>query len=296
MILLHPRSTQPHTLFPYTTPFRSSRWQIPLPKWGRRRHKPPLPYLHLPTKALPVSEMFRITLPDGSVREVAPGTTPADVAAAIGPGLAKAALAARIDGEVRDIMRAFDGDTALALITAKDEADALELVRHDYAHVLAEAVQHLFPGTQITFGPATEDGFYYDFAPAPDHGPFTEDDLPAIEEEMRRIIARDEPLIREVWTRAQLIERWTKQGETFKAEWAAELPDDEELTVYKAGKGADAWLDMCRGPHLASTGKLDSQAFKLTPVRSEEHTSELQSLMRISYAVFCFKTKTDTLL
>ncbi|RIA37834.1 threonyl-tRNA synthetase [Hephaestia caeni] len=210
--------------------------------------------------------MFRITLPDGSVREVAPGTTPADVAAAIGPGLAKAALAARIDGEVRDIMRAFEGDSALALITAKDEADALELVRHDYAHILAEAVQHLFPGTQITFGPATEDGFYYDFAPAPDHGPFTEDDLPAIEEEMRRIIARDEPLIREVWTRAQLIERWTKQGETFKAEWAAELPDDEELTVYKAGNGADAWLDMCRGPHLASTGKLDPQAFKLTRV------------------------------
>src|SRR3546814_2430321 len=148
--------------------------------------------------------MFRITLPDGSVREVAPGTTPADVAAAIGPGLAKAALAARIDGEVRDIMRAFEGDTALALITAKDEADALELVRHDYAHVLAEAVQHLFPGTQITFGPATEDGFYYDFAPAPDPGPFTEDDLPAIEAKMRTIIARDDPLLRRVWPRSPL--------------------------------------------------------------------------------------------
>ncbi|HVI99113.1 MAG TPA: threonine--tRNA ligase [Sphingomonas sp.] len=210
--------------------------------------------------------MFRITLPDGSVREVAPGTTPADVAAAIGPGLAKAAIAARIDGEVRDIGRAFEGDTSLALITAKDEADALELARHDYAHVLAEAVQALFPGTQITFGPATEDGFYYDFAPAPDHGPFTEEDLPRIEEEMRRIIARDEPLIREVWTRAQLIERWQKQGETFKAEWAAELPDDEELTVYRAGTGEDAWLDMCRGPHLASTGKLAPDAFKLTRV------------------------------
>src|SRR3546814_17555684 len=126
--------------------------------------------------------MFRITLPDGSVREVAPGTTPADVAAAIGPGLAKAALAARIDGEVRDIMRAFEGDTALALITAKDEADALELVRHDYAHVLAEAVQHLFPGTQSTFGPETEAGFSYDFAPAPAHRPFTQDDSPPIAE------------------------------------------------------------------------------------------------------------------
>ncbi|MDQ1158413.1 threonyl-tRNA synthetase [Sphingomonas sp. SORGH_AS 950] len=216
-----------------------------------------------------MSAMFRITLPDGSVREVAPGTTPADIAAAIGPGLAKAAIAARVDGELRDIMRPFEGDSALALVTAKDEADALELARHDYAHVLAEAVQALFPGTQITFGPATDDGFYYDFAPPKVDGrdrPFTEEDLPAIEAEMRKIIARDEPLIREVWTREQLIERWTAQGETFKAQWAAELPDDEELTVYRAGKGEDAWLDMCRGPHLASTGKLDPNAFKLTRV------------------------------
>lgn len=211
-------------------------------------------------KRSPVSEMFRITLPDGSVREVAPGTTPADVAAAIGPGLAKAALAARIDGEVRDIMRAFEGDTQLALITAKDEAEALELVRHDFAHVLAEAVQTLFPGTQITFGPATDDGFYYDFAPR--DRPFTEEDLPAIEAKMREIIARDSPFVREVWSRQQLIDRWTAEGETFKAEWAAELPEGEELTVYKQG----AWLDMCRGPHLASTGKLDPAAFKLTRV------------------------------
>ncbi|WP_336866819.1 threonine--tRNA ligase [Sphingomonas sanguinis] len=211
-----------------------------------------------------MSAMFRITLPDGSVREVAPGTTPADIAAAIGPGLAKAAIAARVDGELRDIMRPFEGDSALALVTAKDEADALELARHDYAHVLAEAVQALFPGTQITFGPATDDGFYYDFAPK--DRPFTEEDLPAIEAEMRKIIAKDEPLIREVWTREQLIERWTAQGESFKAEWAAELPDDEELTVYRAGRGEDAWLDMCRGPHLASTGKLDPNAFKLIRV------------------------------
>ncbi|WP_312489844.1 threonine--tRNA ligase [Sphingomonas sp.] len=211
-----------------------------------------------------MSAMFRITLPDGSVREVAPGTTPADIAAAIGPGLAKAAIAARVDGELRDIMRPFEGDSALALVTTKDEADALELARHDYAHVLAEAVQALFPGTQITFGPATDDGFYYDFAPK--DRPFTEEDLPAIEAEMRKIIAKDEPLIREVWSREQLIERWKQQGESFKAEWAAELPDTEELTVYRAGKGKDAWLDMCRGPHLASTGKLDPNAFKLTRV------------------------------
>ncbi|HET9511461.1 MAG TPA: threonine--tRNA ligase [Sphingomonas sp.] len=211
-----------------------------------------------------MSAHFRISLPDGSVREVAPGTTPADVAAAIGPGLAKAAIAARVDGELRDIMRPFEGDARLALVTAKDEADALELARHDFAHVLAEAVQALFPGTQITFGPATDDGFYYDFAPK--DRPFTEEDLPAIEAKMREIIARDEPLIREVWSRADLIARWEQQGETFKAQWAAELPEGEELTVYRAGKGEDAWLDMCRGPHLASTGKLDPAAFKLTRV------------------------------
>src|SRR6185436_13821555 len=109
--------------------------------------------------------------------------------------------------------------------------DALELVRHDYAHVLAEAVQNLYPGTQITFGPATDDGFYYDFAPAPGRGPFTEEDLPAIEEEMRRVIAADKALTREVWTRDQLIDWFKGHGERFKAEWAAELPGDEELTV-----------------------------------------------------------------
>jgi threonyl-tRNA synthetase len=209
-----------------------------------------------------MSEMIRITLPDGSAREVAPGTTAAEIAAAIGPGLAKAALAARVNGEVRDLGRPIDDDAELALITARDEADALELARHDYAHVLAEAVQNLFPGTQITFGPSTEDGFYYDFAPTAEHGPFTEEDLPRIEEEMRRVIARDEPLVREVWTRDRLIGHFRTHGETFKAEWAAELPEGEELTVYRAGE----WLDMCRGPHLASTGKLAPDAFKLTRV------------------------------
>src|SRR3954447_15733954 len=142
-----------------------------------------------------MTKMFKIALPDGSVKEVPEGSTPADVAAAIGPGLAKAALAAKVDGEVRDIMRPFEGDAQLALITSRDEKDALELVRHDFAHILAEAVQNLFPGTQITFGPATEDGFYYGFPRPADHGPFTEEELPAIEEEMRRIIVRDEPLV-----------------------------------------------------------------------------------------------------
>jgi len=213
-----------------------------------------------------MTKMFRIALPDGSVKEMPEGSTPADVAAAIGPGLAKAALAARVDGEVRDITRPFEGDSALALITSRDEADALELVRHDFAHILAEAVQNLFPGTQITFGPATDDGFYYDFAPTAEHGPFTEEELPAIEEEMRRIIAADEPLVREVWKREDVRALFEKQGERFKAEWVMELPDGEPITMYRSGKSEGAWIDLCRGPHLASTGKLDPTAFKLTRV------------------------------
>jgi threonyl-tRNA synthetase len=210
-----------------------------------------------------MSEMIRVTLPDGSAREVARGTTPADIAAAIGPGLAKAAIAARVDGELRDIMRPIEADAELALVTSRDEADALELARHDFAHILAEAVQALFPGTQITFGPSTDDGFYYDVMAPAKRGPFTMDDLPAIEEQMRTIIRADKPLRREVMARDALIATWQNAGESFKAEWAAELPAGEELSVYWSG---DDWMDMCRGPHLASTGKLDPAAFKLTRV------------------------------
>ncbi|WP_296678639.1 threonine--tRNA ligase [Novosphingobium sp.] len=210
-----------------------------------------------------MTNALKISLPDGSVREMPAGATPADVAAAIGPGLAKAAIAARIDGELVDLTRPFTGDAALALVTNRDEADALELARHDYAHVLAEAVQALFPGTQITFGPSTDDGFYYDVMAPAGRAPFSMEDLPAIEEQMRAIIRADKPLTREVWSRQQLIDKWQADGERFKAEWAAELPEGEELTVYRSGTD---WLDMCRGPHLPSTGKLDPAAFKLMRV------------------------------
>ena len=224
-----------------------------------------------------MSELLKISLPDGSVREVPRGSPPADIAAAIGPGLAKAALAARVDGELRDLARPFDGDAELALVTARDEADALELARHDYAHVLAEAVQALWPGTQITFGPATDDGFYYDVMAPASREPFSMDDLPAIEEEMRRIIRADKPLRREVWSREDLIAKWQADGESFKAEWARELPENEELTVYWSG---DDWLDMCRGPHLPSTGKLAPDAFKLMRVagaywRGDQNNAQL---------------------
>jgi threonyl-tRNA synthetase len=232
-----------------------------------------------------MSELLKITLPDGTLREVPPGTTPAEIAAAIGPGLAKAALAARVDGVLRDIDRPLEHDGSLALVTARDEKDALELARHDYAHILAEAVQRLFPGTQITFGPSTEDGFYYDFAPPRDRGPFRDDELPAIEAEMRRIIAADLTLTREVWPRDRLIEKWRSEGESFKAEWAGELPAGEELTVYRSG---DGWMDMCRGPHLASTGKLDPQAFKLTRVsgaywRGDQKNAQLSRIYGIGW-------------
>ncbi|AEI37385.1 MAG: threonine--tRNA ligase [Zymomonas mobilis subsp. pomaceae] len=207
-----------------------------------------------------MAEKIRITLIDGSEREVLHGTTAAQIAGSISSTLAKKALAARFEGQLVDLSQPLEESGSLEIITVEDEAAALELVRHDYAHVLAEAVQNLFPGTQITFGPITEDGFYYDFAPK--DRPFTEEDLPVIEAEMRRIIARNEPLLREVWERDDLIALWTKQGESFKAEWAKELPEGQALTTYRAGE----WLDMCRGPHLPSTGKLDPKAFKLTRV------------------------------
>ena len=224
-----------------------------------------------------MTELLKISLPDGSVREVPRGSTPADIAAAIGPGLAKTALAARVDGELRDLTRPFEGDASLALVTARDEADALELARHDYAHVLAEAVQALFPGTQITFGPSTDDGFYYDVKAPDGREPFSMDDLPAIEDAMRAIIRADKPLRREVWSREALIAKWASEGESFKAEWAKELPEGEELTVYWSGKD---WLDMCRGPHLPSTGKLDPEAFKLMRVagaywRGDQNNAQL---------------------
>jgi threonyl-tRNA synthetase len=222
-------------------------------------------------------ELLKISLPDGSVREMPAGSTPADVAAAIGPGLAKAALAARIDGELVDLTRPFTADASLALVTARDEADALELARHDYAHVLAEAVQALWPGTQITFGPSTDDGFYYDVMAPAGREPFSMDDLTAIEEQMRAIIRADKPLRREVWSRQALIDKWSAEGETFKAEWARELPEGEELSVYWSGED---WLDMCRGPHLSSTGKLDPSAFKLMRVagaywRGDQNNAQL---------------------
>lgn len=203
------------------------------------------------------ADQITITLPDGSARTHARGVTGLEVATDIGPGLAKAALAVKVDGEIRDLARPIEADSALAIITIKDD-DALELIRHDAAHVLAEAVQELFPGTQITFGPSTEDGFYYDFHR---EEPFSTEDFESIEKKMEQIVSRDEQIIREVWTKDDVRDFFAKEGESFKAEWVGELPEGEDITMYRQGD----WVDLCRGPHLPSTGKLP-KAFKLMRV------------------------------
>ena len=200
---------------------------------------------------------LRVSLPDGSGRDFPGPVSGAEIAAAIGPGLARAALAVRVDGELKDLAATIARDAAVSIVTAKDE-DALELLRHDAAHVLAEAVQELFPGTQVTFGPAIENGFYYDFYR---EVPFTPDDLERIEARMRDIVGRDETIIREVWDRETAIDHFKWAGEHFKAEHIETLSKDEEISVYRQGQ----WLDLCTGPHLPSTGRL-GKAFKLTKV------------------------------
>jgi threonyl-tRNA synthetase len=196
-----------------------------------------------------------ITLPDGSIRSFAKGVSGTEIAAAIGPGLAKNALAAKVDGHVQDLDLPIDHDAKVAIVT-RASPEALELIRHDAAHVLAEAVQRLYPGTQVTIGPAIEDGFYYDFAR---DQPFTPDDLAKIEAEMHRVVERNAAIVREVWDRNQAIDWFKSHGEIFKAELIEGLPEGEPITIYRQGE----WLDLCRGPHMQSTGRM-GQAFKLT--------------------------------
>jgi threonyl-tRNA synthetase len=224
--------------------------------------------------------MVAITLPDGSVRRFDGLVTGAALATAIGPGLAKAALAIKVDGALKDLSAAIERDSAVEIVTTK-HPDALALIRHDCAHVLAEAVQELYPGTQITFGPATETGFYYDFA-RPE--PFTPEDFPRIEARMREIVDRNETITREVWPRARAIEYFNGKGESFKAEWVNELPAGEDLSIYRQGE----WLDMCLGPHLPSTGKLP-KAFKLMKVagaywRGDQARAQLQRIYGTAWA------------
>ncbi|NCC29615.1 MAG: threonine--tRNA ligase [Gammaproteobacteria bacterium] len=198
-----------------------------------------------------------VTLPDGSKRQFDAPVSVRDVAASIGAGLAKAALAGRVDGILVDTSFVMERDAELAIVTSKDEETALELLRHDAAHVMAQAVQELYPGTQVTIGPAIENGFYYDFAR---DEPFTPEDLERIEARMHEIVKRDLPIVREVWDREQAKQVFAELGEHYKVEIIDDIiPEGEAVSVYRQGD----WFDVCRGPHLPSTGKLGN-GFKLT--------------------------------
>jgi len=224
--------------------------------------------------------MVTLTLPDGSTRSFDGPVTGAEVAADIGPGLAKAALAVKINGELSDLSLPIEQDGALAIVTAKDE-DALELLRHDAAHIMAEAVQELYPDVQVTIGPAIDNGFYYDFARAE---PFVPEDLEKIEKRMGEIVDRDEAITREVWKRSEAIQFFKDAGEHYKAQIIESIPDDQDIRLYRQGD----FIDLCRGPHLPSTGKL-GKAFKLMKLagaywRGDANNEMLQRIYGTAWA------------
>jgi threonyl-tRNA synthetase len=198
-----------------------------------------------------------ITLPDSSVRSFDEPVTGLEVAASIGKRLAKDAVAVRIDGKLSDLTLTIDADSAVEIVTRSD-VDGVDLLRHDAAHVLAEAAKELYPDLQVTIGPTIDDGFFYDFAR---ETPFTPEDLEQLEARMREIVARDEPITREVWERNQAIAYFEGVGEQYKAEIIRDLPEAEVITIYKQGD----FVDLCRGPHLPNTGRLGT-AFKLTKI------------------------------
>src|SRR6056297_852861 len=200
--------------------------------------------------------MPTLTLPDGSQRSFDAPVSIAELAADIGPGLAKVAMAGRVDGRLVDLGYRVNQDAAVSIVTPRDEEDALELIRHDAAHVMAQAVQELYPGTQVTIGPAIENGFYYDFARDEPFGP---DDLARIEQRMAEIVDRDLPIEREVLEREEAKRAFDELGEKYKVEIIDDIiPEGEEVSIYRQGD----WFDVCRGPHLPSTGRL-GKAFKL---------------------------------
>ena len=225
---------------------------------------------------------IQITFPDGNIKSFDAPVTGLAIAQGISPGLAKKAAVVSVNGELWDLTRPIEADATISIIT-KDKPEGLEVLRHDCAHVLAQAVQELFPDTQITFGPSTETGFYYDFARKES---FTEADLETIEQRMRNIVKRDLPITREVWPHEAAVKHFEKAGEKFKAEWIREgIKANEALTIYKQG---DTWLDMCLGPHLPSTGKVGT-AFKLTKVsgaywRGDANNAQLQRIYGVAFA------------
>ena len=234
----------------------------------------------VPPEPVPASVPLAVTLPDGSRRKFLHPASGGEIAAAIGPGLAKAAIAIRVDGKPRDLATVLSRDAAVAIIT-RDTPEGLEILRHDAAHVMAEAVKELYPDSQVTFGPATETGFYYDFARGE---PFTPDDLEKIEARMREIVLRDEKITREVWNRDVAAAFFRCIGETYKAEYIGEIPAGEEISLYRQG----SFVDLCTGPHLPSTGHL-GQAFKLMNVagaywRGDSRNAQLQRIYGTAWA------------
>ena len=204
-----------------------------------------------------MSEKIIITFPDGNKKEVDKGINGLELASQISKSLAKESVAIKINNEIKDISLPINSDASVAILK-RDSEEALELIRHDCAHVMAEAVQELFPGTQVTIGPAIENGFYYDFAR---DEPFTVADLPKIEKKMHDIIQRNKNFIREVWSKEESIKHFKDKGENYKVELINDLPDNEEISIYKQGD----WLDLCRGPHMVSTKQI-GKAFKLMKV------------------------------
>jgi threonyl-tRNA synthetase len=201
--------------------------------------------------------MITLTFPDGARRQYAPGTTGLEIAKGISPSLAKRTVAMALDGELADLSDRIERDAGVEFV-ARDDPRAIELIRHDCAHVLAEAVQTLWPGTQVTIGPVIENGFYYDFFR---NEPFTPEDFPAIEKKMREIIAKDKPFSKEVWSREDAKQVFADRGEHFKVELVDAIPAGEPIKIYKQGE----WFDLCRGPHMTSTGKVGG-AFRLMKV------------------------------
>ena len=224
--------------------------------------------------------MVKLTLPDGSSRDYDQPISGTEVAVDISPGLAKAALAIRVNDSMKDLATVIAEDCDFSIVTAKDEG-ALDLLRHDAAHVMAQAVQELFPGTQVTIGPSIENGYYYDFAR---DEPFSTDDFEKIEKRMAKIVDQDLKIISEVWERDKAIEYFQSIGEKYKAEIISDLPEDKEITIYRQGE----WLDLCLGPHLPSTGKL-GKFFKLMKVagaywRGDSRNEMLQRIYGTAWA------------